>query len=68
MLITDGVTDSYDDIFEKLNSLQNGTVKPIRIFTYLIGLEVENVEDIKKMACNNRGNKILYCLYNMFHY
>lgn len=59
MLISDGVPYSFDDIFELYN-WQDKPYMPVRIFTYLIGREVADVTDIKKMACDNQGNFFLF--------
>ncbi|CAG9759535.1 unnamed protein product [Ceutorhynchus assimilis] len=55
MILTDGVNANYSDIVMKNNHLFNDSTIPVRIFTYLIGQEVTNVEEIKWMACANRG-------------
>ncbi|KAG4073749.1 hypothetical protein HA402_000973 [Bradysia odoriphaga] len=54
MLISDGVPYDFTAQIEKYNS-KNETFKPVRIFTYLIGKEVADVQKIKDMACSNRG-------------
>ncbi|XP_037045895.1 voltage-dependent calcium channel subunit alpha-2/delta-3 isoform X3 [Bradysia coprophila] len=54
MLISDGVPYDFTAQIEKYN-LKNDTFKPVRIFTYLIGKEVADVQKIKDMACSNRG-------------
>lgn len=54
MLITDGVPYSYSEIFEQYN-WQDLPYMPVRIFTYLIGKEVTDVQDVKWMACANQG-------------
>ncbi|KRZ69348.1 Voltage-dependent calcium channel unc-36 [Trichinella papuae] len=50
MLITDGPSDTYEDIFEKYNK-----DKMIRFFTYLIGDDVTETREVRWMACYNRG-------------
>ncbi|KRX49777.1 Voltage-dependent calcium channel unc-36, partial [Trichinella murrelli] len=50
MLITDGPSDTYEDIFEKYNK-----DKTIRFFTYLIGDDVTETREVRWMACYNRG-------------
>lgn len=55
MLITDGVPGDLTPIIERHNHLNNGTSIPVRIFTYLIGKEVTNAEELRDMACTNRG-------------
>ncbi len=51
MLVTDGVPESYEEIFK----LYNMPHKPVRIFTYLIGREISDLKAANQMACNNRG-------------
>lgn len=55
MVLTDGVNANYSNVVMKYNHLFDGSNIPVRIFTYLIGKEVTNVEEIKWMACANRG-------------
>ncbi|KAL1493158.1 hypothetical protein ABEB36_011269 [Hypothenemus hampei] len=55
MVLTDGVNANYSDIIMEYNYLYGGKSIPVRIFTYLIGKEVTNVEEIKWMSCANRG-------------
>lgn len=57
MLVTDGVTESYKEIFKKYNLITDGnqTSTRVRVFTYLVGKEVSHVPDILDMACSNRG-------------
>lgn len=59
MLITDGVPGDLTPIIERYNLLSNGSSIPVRIFTYLIGKEVTNAEELRSMACTNRGNNYL---------
>ncbi|XP_061474230.1 voltage-dependent calcium channel subunit alpha-2/delta-3 isoform X4 [Rhineura floridana] len=51
MLITDGAVDTYDAIFEKYNWPD----RKVRIFTYLIGREAAFADNLKWMACANKG-------------
>nr|XP_023684323.1 voltage-dependent calcium channel subunit alpha-2/delta-3-like isoform X1 [Paramormyrops kingsleyae] len=51
MLVTDGATDTYDTIFEKYNWPD----RKIRIFPYLIGRESAFADNLKWMACANKG-------------
>lgn len=60
MLVTDGVPGDLTPIIEKHNLLNNGSSIPVRIFTYLIGVEVTNVEELRAMACENRGKYKCY--------
>lgn len=57
MIVTDGVTENFAELFEQYNSIYNGPERtvPVRIFTYLVGKEVSHEEEIKEMACFNRG-------------
>ncbi|XP_017771996.1 PREDICTED: voltage-dependent calcium channel subunit alpha-2/delta-3 isoform X2 [Nicrophorus vespilloides] len=54
MLVTDGVYESFREIFEEFN-WRNLPFMPVRMFTYLIGREVSDVHDVKWMACANQG-------------
>ncbi|XP_027691684.1 voltage-dependent calcium channel subunit alpha-2/delta-3 [Vombatus ursinus] len=51
MLITDGAVDTYDTIFAKYNWPE----RKVRIFTYLIGRETAFADNLKWMACANKG-------------
>lgn len=54
MLITDNIQGNFTDIFEA-NNRENGTRAPVRIFPYLLGKDQSNVEEMKSIACSNRG-------------
>lgn len=54
MVISDGVPESYKEIFEQYNWI-NSTHMPVRVFTYLIGREEADITNIKWMACANLG-------------
>merc|ERR1719412_2774650 len=51
MLVTDGVPYTYETIFQE----DNQPHKPVRVFTYLIGREISDLEAAKWMACENKG-------------
>uniref|UniRef100_A0A8C5R4U9 Calcium voltage-gated channel auxiliary subunit alpha2delta 3 n=1 Tax=Leptobrachium leishanense TaxID=445787 RepID=A0A8C5R4U9_9ANUR len=51
MLIADGAVDTYDTIFAKYNWPD----RKVRIFTYLIGREAAFADNLKWMACANKG-------------
>ncbi|XP_042195431.1 voltage-dependent calcium channel subunit alpha-2/delta-3 isoform X2 [Callorhinchus milii] len=51
MLVTDGAVDTYDTIFAKYNWPD----RKVRIFTYLIGREAAFADNLKWMACVNKG-------------
>ncbi|KAG9483620.1 hypothetical protein GDO78_009508, partial [Eleutherodactylus coqui] len=51
MLIADGAVDTYDTIFAKYNWPD----RKVRIFTYLIGREAAFADNMKWMACANKG-------------
>jgi len=50
MLITDGAPSSYKGIFDKYNG-----DKSVRVFTFLIGDEAIDFEQVTQIACYNRG-------------
>ncbi|XP_055506878.1 voltage-dependent calcium channel subunit alpha-2/delta-4 [Leucoraja erinacea] len=51
MLITDGAVEEYEPVFEHYNWPDC----KVRLFTYLIGREVTFAEQVKWIACNNKG-------------
>ncbi|KAL7837089.1 hypothetical protein SRHO_G00268000 [Serrasalmus rhombeus] len=51
MLVTDGATKMYDDVFAKYNWPE----RKVRIFPYLIGRESAFADNLKWMACTNKG-------------
>uniref|UniRef100_A0A8D0GVE2 Calcium voltage-gated channel auxiliary subunit alpha2delta 4 n=1 Tax=Sphenodon punctatus TaxID=8508 RepID=A0A8D0GVE2_SPHPU len=51
MLITDGAMEDYEYVFEKYNWPD----RKVRVFTYLIGREVSFAQNVKWIACNNKG-------------
>uniref|UniRef100_A0AAY4A408 VWFA domain-containing protein n=1 Tax=Denticeps clupeoides TaxID=299321 RepID=A0AAY4A408_9TELE len=51
MLVTDGATQMYDDVFAKFNWPD----RKVRIFPYLIGRESAFADNLKWMACANKG-------------
>ena len=69
MLVTDGVPYTYETIFQvycrsfisdsdNFSSLfqeYNQPHKPVRVFTYLIGREISDLDAAKWMACENKG-------------
>lgn len=53
MIISDGAPFLYTEIFEEYN--WNREYMPVRLFTYVIGKEVSDVEEMKYIACKNQG-------------
>ncbi|XP_076877755.1 voltage-dependent calcium channel subunit alpha-2/delta-4 isoform X2 [Brachyhypopomus gauderio] len=51
MLITDGAMENYQSVFEEFNWPE----KKVRVFTYLIGRDTTFAENVKWIACNNKG-------------
>ncbi|KAM4747377.1 voltage-dependent calcium channel subunit alpha-2/delta-4 [Rhinophrynus dorsalis] len=51
MLITDGAVEDYEPVFEKYNFPD----RKVRLFTYLIGREVTFADNVKWIACSNKG-------------
>ncbi|XP_017106908.1 voltage-dependent calcium channel subunit alpha-2/delta-3 isoform X7 [Drosophila bipectinata] len=54
MVIGDGAPENNKAVFE-LHNWRDPPYKPVRVFTYLIGKEVANWDDIRWMACENQG-------------
>ncbi|KRF99110.1 uncharacterized protein Dwil_GK17856, isoform B [Drosophila willistoni] len=54
MIIGDGAPENNRAVFE-LHNWRDPPYKPVRVFTYLIGKEVANWDDIRWMACENQG-------------
>uniref|UniRef100_A0A4W4H5Y7 VWFA domain-containing protein n=1 Tax=Electrophorus electricus TaxID=8005 RepID=A0A4W4H5Y7_ELEEL len=51
MLITDGAMEDYQSVFQEFNWPE----KKVRVFTYLIGRDTTFAENVKWIACNNKG-------------
>ncbi|XP_029317836.1 voltage-dependent calcium channel subunit alpha-2/delta-4 [Cottoperca gobio] len=51
MLITDGAMEDFQDVFKEFNWPE----RRVRVFTYLIGREMTFAENVKWIACNNKG-------------
>ena len=58
MLVTDGVPYTYENIFQEYNQPH----KPVRVFTYLIGREISDLDAAKWMACENKGASVHFFL------
>lgn len=59
MLITDNIQGNFTEFFEEHNreTATDGTERiPVRMFTYLLGKDQSNVDEMKSIACSNRGN------------
>ncbi|CAH1783644.1 unnamed protein product [Owenia fusiformis] len=52
MLITDGMSDTNEAVFEKYNWPE----KNVRVFTYLIGRDITDPKNVEWTACANKGN------------
>lgn len=56
MLITDNIQGNFTDTFLSHNrDDDNQTRIPVRVFTYLLGKDQSNLEEMKSIACMNRG-------------
>ncbi|XP_053200088.1 voltage-dependent calcium channel subunit alpha-2/delta-4 isoform X2 [Scomber japonicus] len=51
MLITDGAMEDFQEVFEEFNWPD----RRVRVFTYLIGREMTFADNVKWIACNNKG-------------
>ncbi|XP_034033223.1 voltage-dependent calcium channel subunit alpha-2/delta-4-like [Thalassophryne amazonica] len=51
MLITDGAMEDFESVFEEFNWPE----RRVRVFTYLIGREMTFAQNMKWIACNNKG-------------
>ncbi|KAJ3612547.1 hypothetical protein NHX12_020818 [Muraenolepis orangiensis] len=51
MLITDGAMEDFQDVFQEFNWPD----RRVRVFTYLIGREMTFADNVKWIACNNKG-------------
>ncbi|KAF3705112.1 Voltage-dependent calcium channel subunit alpha-2/delta-4 [Channa argus] len=56
MLITDGAMEDFQDVFEEFNWPE----RRVRVFTYLIGREMTFAENVKWIACNNKGESFFW--------
>lgn len=61
MLVSDGVPFFHKEVFETFNWQEKPYI-PVRMFTYLIGKEVADVEKVKWMACENLGNIYIFII------
>ncbi|CAL8093183.1 unnamed protein product [Orchesella dallaii] len=56
MLITDGAPYYFDEIFSDLNNMNISEKRGrTRVFTYLVGREVTDTNEVLWMACKNKG-------------
>ncbi|XP_063073057.1 voltage-dependent calcium channel subunit alpha-2/delta-4 [Engraulis encrasicolus] len=51
MLITDGAMEDFQQVFQEFNWPE----RKVRVFTYLIGRELTFADNMKWIACNNKG-------------
>lgn len=54
MIVGDGAPETNKEVFQLYN-WRDPPYRPVRVFTYLIGKEVANWDDIRWMACENQG-------------
>ncbi|XP_060654964.1 LOW QUALITY PROTEIN: voltage-dependent calcium channel subunit alpha-2/delta-3 [Drosophila nasuta] len=54
MIVGDGAPETNEEVFRFYN-WRDPPYRPVRVFTYLIGKEVANWDDIRWMACENQG-------------
>ena len=59
ILITEGPPSTYRDIFKTYNWPH----KPVRVFTYLVGMDSNGISEMKWMACENKGITFLSHLF-----
>uniref|UniRef100_A0A1I8I3Y5 VWFA domain-containing protein n=1 Tax=Macrostomum lignano TaxID=282301 RepID=A0A1I8I3Y5_9PLAT len=50
VLISDGAPQTFQEVFKKYNF-----DRQVRVFTFLVGHEAAEEENVKKIACSNRG-------------
>lgn len=56
MLITDNIQGNFTETFLEHNRDPDKPERiPVRVFTYLLGKDQSNVEEMKSIACMNRG-------------
>lgn len=57
MLITEGLDYEYNktELFKKYNWKNNSLYRPVRIFTYLMGNEKYDAQEMEWIACSNMG-------------
>ncbi len=56
MLITDGAPYYFDEIFSELNNINKSEGQgKTRVYTYLVGREVTDTNEVLYMACKNKG-------------
>lgn len=61
MLITDGAPYYFDEIFGDLNNMNISEGRGrTRVFTYLVGREVTDTNEVLWMACKNKGTALSF--------